>query len=109
MKLYGFKKWIFQPIVTKREEPPPIPEDIEKLEEIVNKDFEIIERERPEIFGTDLECAIKLRCPFCKSEFTGHESSGCFHHVILPMNCPVCEFPSNIMQALIEQRKKTKK
>jgi rubrerythrin len=106
MKLYGFEKWMFQPFVTKRQEPPPIPEDIEKLKEIVNKSFEIIEKQQPAIFGTNSECAIKLRCPFCKSEFTGHESSGCFHHEILPMNCPVCGFPSNIIQALIEKRKK---
>jgi rubrerythrin len=83
-----------------------MPEDIEKLKEMARESFEIIERQQSEIFGTNSECAIKLRCPFCKSEFTGYESSGCFHYEILPMNCPVCGFPSNINQVLMEQRKK---
>jgi hypothetical protein len=107
--LCGFEIWKFQPFVIKSQKPPPIPEDIEKLKEIASKSFEIIERQQPEIFGTNSECAIKLRCPFCNSEFTGHESSGCFHYIILPMNCPVCEFPSNIIRALMEQCKKTRK
>jgi rubrerythrin len=102
----GFEIWKFQPFVIKRQKPPSIPDDIEKLEEILSERLEIIERQQPAIFGTNSECAIKLRCPFCKSEFTGHESSGCFHHEILPMNCPVCGFPSNIIRALIEKRKK---
>jgi hypothetical protein len=106
MKLYGFWGWMFRPIVTKRQTPPPIPEDIEKLKKMARERFEIIERQQPENFAITSECAIKLRCPFCKSEFTGHESSGCFHYIILPMNCPVCEFPSNIIRALIGQLKK---
>jgi hypothetical protein len=104
--LCGFEIWTFQPFVIKRKEPPPIPDDIEKLEEILSERLEIIGREQPEIFGTTSECAIKLRCPFCKSEFTGHESSGCFHHLILPFDCPVCGFPGSIIRALIEKRKK---
>jgi hypothetical protein len=52
------------------------------------KDFEIIGRDSNQKFlELTSECAIKLRCPFCKSEFTGHESSGCFHHLILPFDC----------------------
>jgi len=107
MKL-GFKKWTFTPIIIKRQEPPPIPEDIEELQAILKKDFEIIEKGEPEIFGTNLEFSVKVRCPFCKSEFTGHESSGCFHYVLLPMNCPVCGFPWRIILMLLQKCKEKK-
>lgn len=102
----ALRRLSFRPFIIKRQEPPPIPNDIEKLGEIAKKNLEIIEKQQPEIFGTNSECAIKLRCPFCQSEFTGHESLGCFHYEILPMNCPVCGFPGSIFRALTEQLQK---
>jgi hypothetical protein len=65
--LCRFEIWRFQPFVIKRKEPPSIPDDIEKLEEILSERLEIIGREQPKIFGTTSECAIKLRCPFAKA------------------------------------------
>lgn len=91
----------FQPYVTKRKIPPKLPKSKEEIDKIIATtkcQLTIINRNQGESFGTTHENSILLQCPFCKSRFTGHESSGCFHHHIMPMMCPVCNFPNNIIK-----------
>jgi rubrerythrin len=97
---------MFVPFIIKRQEPPRIPDNIEELREIVNKKFEILEKQGGRMIGTTSEIFVKLRCPFCKSEFTGCVQEGCFHYRMQPTNCPVCGFPEVILKKLIALYKK---
>ena len=99
----------FRPFVIKKCDPPEIPEKLDELAKILVQRFEIKERQTPLVSGTSTETAIKLQCPFCKSEFTGLELSGCFHYEILPLNCPICGFRGKILQKFIEESEKQRK
>jgi len=104
--------WGFTPVVLKKCEPPEIPDDKDQILEILRKRFEVLSRHSVTKIGTTVENGVILRCPFCKSEFTGMESSGCFHHYIIPLDCPVCNFPYNLhkkLEELLRKNEETKK
>ncbi len=98
----------FIPYVTKRNKIPEIPKTTEKIREALNTiekgygRFKIVNKGQTETMGTNHETSLLLECRFCKSQFTGQASEGCFHSYINPMSCPVCGFPNNLIKALYQ-------
>ena len=97
--------WGFSPVVIKRGNPPSVPDDENELLELIRQRFEVLSRNTITKLGTTVENEVVLRCPFCKSEFTGKESAGCFHYFIVPTYCPVCKFPRPLFERLEELRR----
>ena len=101
---------VFIPFVLKRKPVPehPKPEVIKQLrEKLTLRKFEVLEEQvqglgnaRVVVFSTNQEAALKLKCPFCFSEFTGQEFHGCFNYSLMPSCCPVCGYPDSLEQEL---------
>ena len=103
----SFKTLTFQPFITKKNKPPELPETKEEINELLKKlgtRMKLVQGGISSKFGTTSERSLLLECPFCKSQFTGFESSGCFHHRRVPLACPVCKFPAIAFRKLYDLR-----
>lgn len=95
----------FQSWIVDRKTTPELPDTKDKLREILEKSksrLKIVSIQGSTEIGTTVESAVLLECPFCKSKFTGQESSGCFHGYVEPHQCPICGFPNNVINKLYE-------
>jgi uncharacterized membrane protein len=91
----------FKPLVLDKKKPPRLPNSLKEIKEILDEThgiLKIIDQGNLATFGTTSECSVKVQCPFCKSVFTGYHSEGCFHSETVPFDCPVCNFPSSILE-----------
>lgn len=92
-------------------EKPPIPElpkTIRKLEALLRKDFKVLGESEPvSAYGGEYHPGgvaltnVELECPFCGMKFKATRRSGCFLSDLSPNYCPNCNFPSNVLQAVM--------
>jgi hypothetical protein len=90
----------FASYIISKKKPPKLPTTLKEINKflIANPCLETLSTNNVQYCGTESTAGIKLRCPFCKSEFTGMESSGCFGGSANPDVCPVCNYPSPFIE-----------
>ncbi len=90
---------------------PDFPESFKKLKELNNRNFKILLRsEQTVIPGVRMyETRMVLQCPFCSMKFKVISK---YSHIgdatMEPSNCPNCNFPYNVLLALIKRCNKKK-
>lgn len=101
-----------------REKPPipKLPKTIKELNALLEKRLTALWESKPVseyggeyhpggIAVTDVE----LGCPFCGMKFKAVRKSGCFMHDLSPGTCPNCNFPTNVLNALMNLSKRGKR
>lgn len=96
---------------------PELPKTIEELESLLKERFKVLSTTDPisattggEWHAGDIALTISEReCPFCGMQFQATVRSGCFGGSVNPHSCPNCNFPNNVVHALLRNRRNKKK
>lgn len=88
---------------------PELPKTKAELHELLKQDFvNLSESATIDAFtggewhpGSVALSVLKRQCPFCQCVFTASRKQGCFSHDITPHNCPNCQFPSSVSNAIL--------
>jgi hypothetical protein len=88
-----------------RKPAPKLPNDLAALNKLANRHFTLVERKQNEGEGHGGEsvCWMVVKCPLCGFHFDAVERSGCFHSSMTPENCPNCNFPKSLLNAVYAQ------
>lgn len=91
--------------IVKREK-PLMPQKSRALNKLLELDFEILHESEAIDSRRGLTVInIRMKCPFCQSEFMAERDKGSPVQDIVPSNCPECDFPRNIHNVLKSFRK----
>lgn len=88
---------------------PALPKTLEELNKLAEKKLKILSETSPvDQHGGEYHpggvavTSLEMECPFCEMKFKGGRSSGCFMNDVDPRTCPNCNFPANVLKALMD-------